>query len=218
MSKRSNRDTAARAEARRRARLAAQGRAPETDQEADEAASASRAPAPGFLQRIFPPAPPIPGKPDPLAGFHYSGRWRTLASSLWLIPRNPIAGLGMGVLWAAAWIGTYLFGQTLPGTVSSFVSFGSLVAAGWIGWQRPWLYGLAAAVIGYLVFAPFFAIYIGPQVAAQGGSTGAIVEFLALNGAMQAVIGSLAGFYGGYLRRRMADPTLRRATPQGRRR
>ncbi|TMB56733.1 MAG: hypothetical protein E6J47_04350 [Chloroflexi bacterium] len=218
MSKRSNRDTAARAEARRRARLAAQGRAPDDDQETDDAATAARAPLPGLLQRIFPPAPPIPGKPDPLAGFHYAGRWRALVSSLWLIPRNPIAGAGMGVVWAAAWISTYLYGQTLPGTIASFVSFGSLVAAGWIGWQRPWLYGLTASVIGYAIFSPFFVLYVGPQVASQGGSTSAIAEFLAVNGTMQAVIGSLAGFYGGYLRRRMADPTLRRATPQSRRR
>jgi len=217
MSKRSNRDAAARAEARRRARLAAQGRLPE-DEEAAQAATAQSTPAPGLLQRIFPPAAPLPGKPDPLAGFHSSGRWQVLVSSLWLIPRNPIAGAGMGVVWAVAWIATYFYGQSLPGTIASFVSFGSLVAAGWIGWQRPWVYGLTAAVIGYLIFSPFFAVYIGPQVAAQGGTTGEIAQFLAINGAMQAAIGALAGFYGGYLRRRMADPTLRRATPPARRR
>jgi hypothetical protein len=218
MSKKANRDAAARAEARRRARLVAQGRV--VDEEADgvDAASPGRAPAGGFLQRIFPPAAPLPGKGDPLAGFAYAGRWRTLVSSLWLIPRNPFAGLGMGVVWGAAWIATYMYGKDLPGTVASFISFGSLVAAGWIGWQRPWLYGLVASVVGYLVFIPYFVVYVAPQVLRDGSTPAAVAEFLAVNGLMQLGIGARAGFYGGYLRRRMADPTLRRAAPPARRR
>jgi hypothetical protein len=217
MSKKTNRDAAARAEARRRARRLAQGR--EVDEEdSAEADSAGRAPAPGLLQRIFPPAAPLPGKPDPLAGFSYGGRWRTVVSSLWLIPRNPFAGIGMGVVWGAAWIATYMYGQSLPGTIASFISFGALVAAGWIGWQRPWLYGFVAAVVGYLVFIPYFVAYAAPQLISNGSTPPAIAEFMAINGLMQLGIGTLAGFYGGYLRRRMADPTLRRAAPPARRR
>ncbi|HLA65452.1 MAG TPA: hypothetical protein VK600_02605 [Candidatus Saccharimonadales bacterium] len=220
MSKKTNREAAARAEARRRARLAAQGRGP--DEEADHADTASpgAAPAGGFLQRIFPPAAPLPGRPDPLAGFSYDGRWRMLVSSLWLIPRNPFAGIGMGVVWGAAWIATYMYGKELPGTIASFIAFGSLVAAGWIGWQRPWLYGLVAALLGYLVFLPYFVAYVAPQLTttSPGSTPAAIAEFLAINGLMQLAIGTVAGFYGGYLRRRMSDPTLRRAAPPARRR
>src|SRR5437870_406673 len=209
MSKKANRDVAARTEARRRARLLAQGRAVDEEEDGAGADSASRAPSTGFLQRIFPQAAPLPGKPDPLAGFSYRGRWQTLVSSLWLIPRNPFAGIGMGIVWGAAWIATYMYGKELPGTIASFISFGSLVAAGWIGWQRPWLYGFVAALLGYLIFLPYFVAVVAPVVISQGSTPAAVAEFLGINGLMQVAIGTVAGFYGGYLHRRMADPTLR---------
>ena len=41
---------------------------------------------------------------------------------------------------------------------------------------------------------------------------------LLTNGFLQAGIGAIAGFYGGYLRRRIADPATRQATPARRRR
>jgi hypothetical protein len=217
MAKKANRDAAARAEARRRARLMAQGRVLDEEADTAEANSAGRGPTPGFLQRIFPPAASLPGKPDPLAGFSYSGRWGTLVSSLWLIPRNPFAGIGMGIVWGAAWIATYMYGKALPGTIASFISFGSLVAAGWIGWQRPWLYGLVAAFLGYLVFLPYFVAVVAPTAISAGSTPGAVAEFLGVNGMMQLAIGTVAGFYGGYLRRRMSDPTLRRTAPPARR-
>jgi hypothetical protein len=220
MSKKSaaQQDAERRAEARRRARLQAQGRVfEEADDEVDEAPA--RRPSAPFLSRLFPPAAPLPGKGDPFAGFSYAGRFRPLVASLWLIRRNLFAGVGMGILWAGTYILVSQYPSSLFGSIASFVSFGALVAAGWIGWQRPWFFGLAAATIGYLLYTPYF-IY----VVANAPSTGAPVTasqvalVLVTNGIVQIGIGALAGFYGGYLRRRLADPATRQAAESRRRR
>lgn len=199
--------------------MEAQGRPPE-DEASDEPADAPPArPQLSFFQRIFPPVPPLPGKPDPLAGFDYSGSLRPLALTLWLTRRNLFAGVAMGMLWAAAYIITIQYVGTVVGSVASFASFGSLVAAGWIGWQKPWLYGLVAAVIGYLLYIAYalFVLATTPQVG-QVLTGQQIALGLLFNGLMQAGIGALAGFYGGYLRRRIADPTNRQAAAARRRR
>lgn len=210
-------DAERRAEARRRARLQAQGRLEEEQDEVE--APPARRPSGSLLQRLFPPAAPLPGKPDPLAGFTYTGRLRPVVSSLWLIPRNPLAGIVMGLLWAAAYIITVQEDRSVVGSIASFVSFGALVAAGWIGWQRPWLYGFVAAVIGYLLYAGYaiFAL-AGTAALDKPGATTLAASFLLTNGILQAGIGALAGFYGGYLRRRMADPATRQAAAARRRR
>ena len=210
------RDAERRAEARRRSRLVAQGRVMEEAEDESEAVPAQR-PSMSFLQRLFPPAAPLPGKPPPLSGFTYSGRMRPVVLGGWLIRQNLFAGFGMGILWAATYVLLDQYGQSLAGTIASFISFGSLVAAGWIGWRRPWFYGFVAALIGYLLYAPYFAI-----VTAQGFSPPAtlsqIATYLATNGVLQVGIGALAGFYGGYLRRRLADPATRQAAADRRRR
>ncbi|HEY8921168.1 MAG TPA: hypothetical protein VIN32_00910 [Candidatus Limnocylindria bacterium] len=213
-------DAERRAEARRRARLQAQGRLEEEWDEQDEVEAApARRSSPSMVQRLFPPALPLPGKPDPLAGFTYSGRLRPVVSSLWLIPRNLFAGVVMGILWAAAYIVTIQYAQSMVGSIASFASFGALVAAGWIGWQRPWLYGFVAAVIGYILYTIYVIIALaGNPALNQPGATTQAALFLLTNGVLQAGIGALAGFYGGYLRRRMADPAGRQRTAARRRR
>ena len=211
-------DAVRRAEARRRARLQAQGRLEEEELDEAEVAPARR-PSGSLLQRLFPPAAPLAGKPDPLAGFTYTGRLRPVVSSLWLIPRNPLAGILMGLLWAAAYIITVQYTRSIVGSIASFVSFGALVAAGWIGWQRPWLYGFVAAVIGYLIYAGYAVVALaGTEALNEPGATTLAATYLLTNGALQAGIGALAGFYGGYLRRRMADPATRQAAAARRRR
>lgn len=220
MSKKSaaQQDAERRAEARRRARLQAQGRLDDEEQEEVEAAPARRPSSP-LLERLFPPAAPLPGKGDPFAGFTYSGRLRPVVASLWLIPRNLFAGAGMGILWAATYIMVDQYAGTIVGSIASFVSFGALVAAGWIGWQRPWLYGLAAAAIGYLVYTPYFLYALAKAPATALPITGSQVALvLVTNGVVQLGIGALAGFYGGYLRRRLADPATRRQPADRRRR
>jgi predicted membrane protein len=204
----SREEAAARAEARRRNRAYARG---EDEWQADEEVTESPTPAgPGgsLLAKIFPPAPPLPGKGDPLAGFTYTGRLRPVVSSLWLIPRNLLAGVGMGVFWALAYIATALYAGSIVGVTTSFLSFGALVAAGWFGWQRPWLYGLVAAVVGYILFGAFLAWQVTNDPSANAD---ALAQYLLSNGLLQAAVGAVAGFYGGYLRRRFADPALRAA-------
>jgi len=212
-------DAERRAEARRRARLQAQGRLEESDEQDEVDAAPPSTRPPSMLQRLFPPAAPLPGKGDPLAGFNYTGRFRPVVSSLWLIPRNPFAGIVMGILWAATYIITIQYARSIVGSVASFASFGALVAAGWIGWQRPWLYGFVAAVIGYLLYTVYVIIALaGNPALNQPGAAGQAALFLLTNGVLQAGIGALAGFYGGYLRRRMSDPANRQATVSRRRR
>ncbi len=208
MPKKSAGDSAARAEARRRARLIAQGHLGEEEGAVEEEAPVAARPRPSLFKAIFPPAAPLPGKPDPMAGFRYSGPLRPVVASLWLISRNPIAGLGMGVIWAVAWATTSAYSQSTIGTLASFISFGSLVAAGVIGWQRPWLYGFTASVFGYVIYSAYVVIGLSGQLA-DASKSATLAQFLLINGALQAMIGGLAGFYGGYLRRRFADPTLR---------
>jgi len=220
MSKRSSaqQDAERRAEARRRARLLAQGRTVDDEQdEIDEAPE--RRPSVPLLQRLFPPAAPLAGKPDPFAGFTYTGPLRPVVANLWLIPRNLFAGVGMGVLWVASYVITVQYAGSLLGSITSFVSFGALVAAGWIGWQRPWLFGLAAAVIGYLLYSGYvFWALAGDPLINEPGAASTAATYLLSNGVLQAGIGALAGFYGGYLRRRIADPSTRQAAEARRRR
>ena len=210
-------DAERRAEARRRARLQAQGRVVEEELEEEPEAGAAR-PSMTLMQRLFPPAAPLAGKPDPFIGFTYSGRFRPIVANLWLIPRNLFAGVGMGLLWAASYIMVDQYAGTAIGSIASFVSFGTLVAAGWIGWQRPWLFGLAAAAIGYLIYAPYFIYSVVTSPVAAGLVTGSqIALVLITNGLVQLGVGALAGFYGGYLRRRLADPAVRQPASRRRR-
>jgi len=212
-------DAERRAEARRRARMMAQGRVVEDAEDESEAAPAARRPSMSLIQRLFPPAAPLPGKPPPLTGFTYAGRMRPVVLAGWLIRQNLYAGIGMGVLWAASYVLTIQEGRSIVGTIASFISFGSLVAAGWIGWQKPWFYGLVAAVIGYVVYAAYFLfLFASDPTISDLATPSQVTTYLISNGMLQAAIGALAGFYGGYLRRRIADPANRQAAAARRRR
>jgi hypothetical protein len=204
MSNRSSRIAAAsRAEARRRARYLAQGRdpaegdEPESDPAPVEPATAGRG---AFLSRLFPPAPPLPGKPDPLAGFGFTGPLRGVVASFYLLGRHPLNWVAPGLIWALARLVT---DNSLIGVFASLISFGALIGAGWIGWQRPWLFGLAASIVGMLIFAGIGTVLLAgrPNVPFTGGQL-----FLGLlyQEGFQPFFGALAGWYGGYLRRRIA--------------
>jgi hypothetical protein len=207
MSNRSSRPSAAgRAEARRRARYIAQGREPADEgleEEADASTVRRAAPAGGgFLTRLFPPAPPLPNKPDPLADFHYTGRYRGFVSGLYLLGRNPIAWILPGAIWGPSEL---MFQTGMPNpllaTMASLVAFAALIAAGWIGWQRPWLFGLAAALLGVVIFSGI----IGTALTLAGYPDGvAAYVGTASRELLQLAFGAAAGWYGGYLRRRLA--------------
>jgi len=207
MSDRSNKATA-RAEARRRARLRAQGQSVEEAQEPESTAQGGGGAAQGsFLTRIFPPTPPLPNRPDPLAGFTYRGPLSGIVGGLYILARAPRAWVIAGGGWA---IGELLARVAPPSDIvavlASVGSFGALIAAGWFGWQRPWAFGLAASVLGVAIFSGVLGTsIINAGVDTDLGVTGPAL-FLALlsQETFQLFIGALAGWYGGYLRRRMA--------------
>jgi len=206
MPSRTRRDAASRAEARRRARLRSAG---ETDEESAVAEEAVPARTGGFLTRLFPPVPPLPNRPDPLADFHYTGRLRGIVSGLYLLSRNPRAWMLPGAIWG---VGELMVQLRLPdvliSTIASLVAFGALVAAGWMGWQRPWAFGLAAAVLGVALFVGILGsavmIYDVEPPDLQGAQ---VFVFLFTRESFQLFFGVVAGWYGGYLRRRLASQT-----------
>lgn len=200
-----------RAEARRRARYAALGRAgPLTDssydQETPEGTPNARQEGGTFLTRLFPPAPPLRGMPDPLAGFSYDGPLRGVVGGLYLLGVHPVPWLGMAAVWA---VGRTMLAFSpvvgILGILASLVAFGSLIAAGWLGWPRPWLFGLAAAVAGIIIYAGISAALISgaPAADVSAGEAFAGSMYSEVLG-FQPLFGALAGWYGGYLRRRMA--------------
>jgi hypothetical protein len=217
MPSRSRHTAESRAEARRRARLAAAGY--DVDEPATETAAATTSTRqPGLLQRIFPMPPPLPGHSDPLAGFTYAGPFGSVVRTLYLLGRRPIVWIGFGITWAICYVATTLLGNSVIGIVASLGTFGSLVAAGWFGWPRPWAYGGMAAALGYLIFSGVLAVLAlsGQPLTQQPIEPVQAAVSLAFSGVFMTLIGALAGFYGGYLRRRLAQSSGRAATTRRR--
>ena len=174
----------------------------------------------GLFGRLFPPAPPLPGKPDPLASFAYSGPLRGVAAALYVLAGNPRGWLLPAILWAVAQTTSYVnlliassyntqFGGAPAGysvieIVTLLGTVFAVVAAGWIGWQRPWVFGLAASVAGTLIQATILGLLIDP-VPAEGATFSAVFVAIILNQILQLqwALGAVIGWYGGYLRRRM---------------
>ena len=206
------RDSAAsRAEARRRSRLAARGDLPEEEEAASEPpADSGRG---GLLGRLFPPAPELPNRPPALAGFDESGPLRPIRVRAFLLRRNPLAWLGTGLVAAVGFFGSNAFvGEPTISLISTFAMFGALIAAGWFGWQRPALFGTAAAIFGFLVVVVLALTLTPEQFGTREYATG-----VALQGIYQAALGFLGGWYGGYLRRRQTQLSSDRARQTRRR-
>jgi hypothetical protein len=137
-----------------------------------------------------------------------------VVAALWLLARHPLAWLVPALVWMVAWPfslggGTY----ALVGSVAQYVA---LIGAGWVGWQRPWLFSVAAVLVGWGAVAWFFVLY-GTKAGVI--SPNEVVVALASQTALQVVVGFVAGWYGGYLRRRLADQRPRQGVAtRGRRR
>lgn len=221
MSNRTRRPPTSRADARRRARQLDRGEEVEyTEDETDADADARPAGPAGLFGRLFPPAPPLPGKPDPLADFTYRGPLRGVAAGLYVLALNPRGWLLPGILWAVAQTASYInlliaasyssqFGSAPPSyslveIVGLLGTVFAAVAAGWIGWQRPWLFGLAAAIAGTLIQATMLGLLIDP-VPVEGATFSSVFVAITVNQVLQLqwALGALIGWYGGYLRRRM---------------
>jgi hypothetical protein len=222
MSNRTRRPPTSRADARRRARQLDRGEEVEytEDDETDADADARPAGPAGLFGRLFPPAPPLPGKPDPLADFTYRGPLRGVAAGLYVLALNPRGWLLPGILWAVAQTASYInlliaasyssqFGSAPPSyslieIVGLLGTVFAAVAAGWIGWQRPWLFGLAATIAGTLIQATMLGLLIDP-VPVEGATFSSVFVAITVNQVLQLqwALGALIGWYGGYLRRRM---------------
>lgn len=205
MPTRSDAERASRAEARRRARLIARGELPEEPQE--EIHEAPAAEGGGFLRRIFPPAPPLPNRPDPLAGFDPDGPLRPVRERVFLLRRNLLAWILPGIVAFFGFYASFFYAAGVLGLVGTFVLFGALIAAGWFGWQRPPLFGTTAAILSFLLAAALvlflFAQWgVGPDAF---GEPAQVATELGLQAAYQAGLGFLGGWYGGYLRRRQTQ-------------
>jgi len=215
MPSRRSRSEQDRAEARRRARRAAQGKeALPEDEPPDATEPAARTRPPGLFGRLFPAAPPLPGKGDPLAGFTHKGRFRGIVSGAWLLARHPlpwgVAAAGWAILQLALLVTAR---QNLVAFAITLGQYALLIGAGWVGWWRPWLFGVTAGVVGvviHAVIAGLITVRAGEGLTAALAVIGSLVALVALYG----MVGAFAGFYGGYLRRRMATP----AAPAKRRR
>ncbi len=205
MPKTTRRESQSRAEARRRSRQVergdevAEGEASESQAAGDQA----RQPRPGLLTSIFPPAPPLPNKPDPLAGFTYRGPLRNQVAWLYLLATNPRAWLLPAIPWAMAQTLSMFTVIVVPRLIFQMAGVLAALAAGWIGWQRPWLFGLATALAGSVIQGIFLALVPGniERGAALQWFGYAVVVAIAQ---LSLLYAALMGWYAGYFRRRLA--------------
>ena len=206
-------NAAARAEARRRARQQARS-ADDLDglgsPAGGETGTGKPPERPTLLQRLIPAAAPLRDKPDPLARFTYRGPsvLRPLALAGYLLRVNPLAWLIPGAVWALA---ARFATAEATGFLSAFVQIGALMGAGYVGWQRPWFYGLSASLFAVVLL--LVVLVVGETVA--GGSVGPLLGFVLVaflaNAPMYGLTGAVAGWFGGYWRRRMAETRSLRA-------
>ena len=127
----------------------------------------------GFLNRIFPPAPPLPGRPDPLEGFTGGGPLRPVTVRIYLLLENLLAWIPTGLV-ALVWISCLVqLRRQSVSLLGTFVLFGALIGAGWFGWQRPTLYGAAAALLGFVVATGRSCCSFSPQGATRRRSAAA---------------------------------------------
>lgn len=205
-----------RAEARRRARLAARGELSEPEEVEPE--PGSERPRGGLLGRLFPPAPALPNRPDPLAGYTGSGPLRPVTQRAYLLARNPLAWILPAVVAFAGLMASLSDRENVLGMIGTFVLFGALIAAGWFGWQRPTLYGTAAALLGYFAaVAVIFAFFSSRGGAGAFGGAMEVISGFTIQALFYAGLGFLGGWYGGYLRRRQAQIGAQQRTRQRRR-
>ena len=195
-----------RAEARRRQRLAARGEVVEADE--PEVTAAADAPRGNIFTRIFPPAPPLPGRPDPLARFDRTAPLRPIRERIYLLRQNPIAWIVPGIVAFFGFYASIFYARGGLGLAATFLLFGAIIAAGWFGWQRPTLYGTTAAILGYSVSAAFILgsfAFGGAGLETFGDSALTALGAVLVQGLYPAGIGFLGGWYGGYLRRRQTQ-------------
>jgi len=135
--------------------------------------------------------------------------------------------VGTGFVAGVGYFGSIAYRQDVSGSVvgtvlpliATFLMFGALIAAGWFGWQRPALFGTAAAIVSYIlvviaIVVTSAMIGVTPDAFGEPGQVATSVIF---QGIYQAALGFLGGWYGGYLRRRQTQLSTDRARQTRRR-
>ncbi len=131
-----------------------------------------------------------------------------VAAGLFLLRANPIPWVGAGLVWAVLAVSLPLVPQN--GTVflvANVAQYVALIAAGWFGWQRPWLYGISAALLGLGAWTAWVGIFPDQYLSAgaERPTAVALAVYFIYQAPVQLLLGFVAGWYGGYLRRRLAD-------------
>ena len=132
---------------------------------------------------------------------------RPIRERLFLLRSNLLAWVVPGIVAFIGFLASIFYARGLLGLLGTFLLFGALVAAGWIGWQRPTLFGTAASIVGYLLSAILILYSFASQGAGPDtfGTPGQLAFRLLSDGLIQAGLGFLGGWYGGYLRRRQTQ-------------
>ena len=102
------------------------------------------------------------------------------------------------------------YGGDVLGLIGTFALFSALIGAGWLGWQRPTLFGTAAGIVAYILGAAMI-LFMFAQLGAAPDTFGTPMQVgtqLLVQGAYQAGLGFLGGWYGGYLRRRQSQISI----------
>jgi hypothetical protein len=206
MPKATTNDARSRAAARRRSRQMERGDELAAEDSVDTESAAeqtARPPRPGLLSSIFPPAPPLPNKPDPLAGYTYAGPLRNQLAWFYLLAHYPRAWLLPAIPWAMAQTLSMITLVVVPRLVFQMAGVLAALAAGWIGWPKPWLFGLVTALAGSIIQGIFLALVPGNLengMALQWFSYAIVAQIAQLS----LVYAALMGWYAGYFRRRVA--------------
>lgn len=205
-----------RTDARRRARQRDEEAAAANEATAADAegATATQRPRQPLLKRLLPDAPPLPGKGDPLAGFRYRGprAFQGLAETGYLLRRNPLAWMTPSLAVTLARLMPLVLTQIA--FLSTTVELGAMVVAGALGWQRPWLYGATAAFVGTVIFAVYYVVLLAPGAPGVPTSPTDIAVGILSFAVFQGLLGALAGWFGGYWRRRFAEASAMRRQQQ----
>jgi hypothetical protein len=205
-----------RTEARRRARLAARGELSDVDASPPPPEPEPGRSRGGILARMFPPAPPLAGRPDPFAGYTGGGSLGPVTSRAYLLRRTLLAWLIPGIGAFVGYIASLSYGGGLLGLLGTFILFGSLIAAGWFGWARPTLFGTAAALVGFILATALVLLTFAQQGAGPDTFGVQLIGQLFLQALYLSGLGFLGGWYGGYLRRRQAQLSAQRSKPRRR--
>ena len=70
---------------------------------------------------------------------------------IFLLRENLLAWIAPGLVAFVGFLASFSYAGGVVSLLGTFVLFGALIGAGWFGWQRPTLYGVAASLLGFVI-------------------------------------------------------------------